>query len=336
MDCFISRQSDDQFPFPGDTDNMDWVAATGGLTPAQPSGSGGLFSGVSGQAPGTGQSQDAGKTAPSGAPDVKTEETKTVSPFTACYRDHTERNGDPVAGVAQRKQQALDNAADGGGAGVALMAARPVSTQATNTATMGNAAQQSASAQGGQSSASAGQAAFGTPARPNGASPPTVRRGSSIGGQDEDGPMDRSNVGFQEDRTDQVRGRNWRYLTEEEKQALSPYFKGELLNDIKLHVGERSWMQPKEGAITLEDHIYWVDGNQPDLNNIDDVKLLVHEIQHSKQFREGLTRGGYVWESIKQAVRNGSLKAGYTENWNEINASQAESEVDKAWGQGNP
>lgn len=148
--------------------------------------------------------------------------------------------------------------------------------------------------------------------------------------------MDRSNVGFQEDRTDQVRGRNWRYLIEAEKKALSPYFKGELLNDIKLHVGERSWMQPKGGAITLEDHIYWVDGNQPDLNNIDDVKLLVHEIQHAKQFREGLTRGGYVWESIKQAVRNGSLKAGYTKNWNEINASQAESEVDKAWGQGNP
>lgn len=182
MDRFISRQSDDQFPFPGDTDNMDWVAATGGLTPEQPSGSGGLFSGVSGQAPGTGQSQDVGKTAPSGAPDVKAEETKTLKPFTASYRDHTDRNGDPVAGVAQRKQQALDNATGGGGVGFVPMAARPVSTQTTNTPTMGNAAQQSVAAQGGQTSAPAGQAAFGTPARPNGASPPTVRRGSSIGG----------------------------------------------------------------------------------------------------------------------------------------------------------
>ena len=106
--------------------------------------------------------------------------------------------------------------------------------------------------------------------------------------------------------SDAVRGKNWRFLSPEEKERLKTIH-GERVNldDIKLHIGEAPWFMPSDKrGIALENHIYINDKNFDPSNSLDDFGDLVHETTHVKQFQfDGMTRPGYLWEALKDGYR---------------------------------
>lgn len=105
--------------------------------------------------------------------------------------------------------------------------------------------------------------------------------------------------------SDEVRGRDYRFLTYNEKNRIrerlkDTQFAGMDLEPIKVHVGRVPWYLPSDmGAITQENHIM-IDPNKfknfaPE-SNPDDFNLLLEEVIHSGQYQSGMTRAGYLWD----------------------------------------
>ncbi|WP_243312499.1 hypothetical protein [Fundidesulfovibrio agrisoli] len=108
---------------------------------------------------------------------------------------------------------------------------------------------------------------------------------------------------------DAVRGRNWEFLSPAMKERLRERLKGSPfenadLDSLKIHVGETPWYMPSDkGGITLEDHIYidtsrMKNGFRP-LDDENHLSLLTEEVIHTDQYKNGMTRPGYLWEAAK-------------------------------------
>ncbi|GAB6037416.1 hypothetical protein JCM15519_19750 [Fundidesulfovibrio butyratiphilus] len=156
---------------------------------------------------------------------------------------------------------------------------------------------------GGQQGMNAGDPMAATNTSSNTVStqtPASRPRGREIGGHDDDTNSTSSLVGFPEEHTERVTGRNWRYLTECEKQQIGPYVDQKIdLDNIKLHEGEYPWWLPGDmGGVTLGNHIYFKPG-QYDPTTPKGIGLLGHEVVHVGQFQNGMTRLSYVLSALR-------------------------------------
>ena len=108
-----------------------------------------------------------------------------------------------------------------------------------------------------------------------------------------------------------------RPLNEYEKEKLSPYIPQEDLDNAVLHEGKVPWYTPKWAAgITRGSNIYLRRYN-PDTP--EGLSQLGHELEHVRQYREGMTLAGYIWSCI----RNG----GYSKSRYEIVATAVQSKI---------
>lgn len=107
-----------------------------------------------------------------------------------------------------------------------------------------------------------------------------------------------------------------RPLTTCEKQKLSPYIPQVDLDNADLHDGEVPFYLLKDfGGITINNDIYLRPGLY-DPSTINGLSLLAHELVHVGQYRQGMTRLGYVFKSLR----------GYDNNPYEKQASDKEDE----------
>ncbi|MFP5223575.1 MAG: DUF4157 domain-containing protein [Acidobacteriota bacterium] len=90
-----------------------------------------------------------------------------------------------------------------------------------------------------------------------------------------------------------------RKLTEYERRMMKEAgFTDEQLDPITLHIGGGHPSMPKSmDAITYDDNIYFRDGVH-DPNSAKGLAFLAHEIQHSVQWRNGMTVPSYVANSV--------------------------------------
>lgn len=136
------------------------------------------------------------------------------------------------------------------------------------------------------------------------------REGASS--QDDDNPMRRA-FAVPDPDSDEVRGRDYRFLTDNEKNRIrerlkDTQFAGMDLEPIKVHVGRVPWYLPSDmGAITQENHIMIGKDTFAPEANPKDFDILLEEVIHSGQYQSGMTRAGYLWD----AARHGGYKNSY-------------------------
>jgi hypothetical protein len=89
--------------------------------------------------------------------------------------------------------------------------------------------------------------------------------------------------------------------------VLGPFFSFIDLDYARLHIGEVPWwLLSEKEAVTVKNDIYFRDPNQR-FETIDEFRFLAHELQHVKQWREGMTTVGYFWSCVKGWGYNGSV-----------------------------
>ena len=109
-----------------------------------------------------------------------------------------------------------------------------------------------------------------------------------------------------------------RPLNEDEKEKLSPYIPQEDLDNAILHDGKVPWYTPDWAAgIVRGNHIYLRRYNP---GTPEGFAVLGHELEHVRQYREGMTLAGYIWSCI----RNG----GYLKSPYEISAMDMQSRIE--------
>lgn len=102
-------------------------------------------------------------------------------------------------------------------------------------------------------------------------------------------------------------------LTDCVKKYLSKFFDPALLGAITWEHGI-PWYVPMDArAFTLDDHIYFGEGEYTPLNGISDfeMELLGHEITHSRQYRQNGSlrqKGNYLLESAKKGITGAILE----------------------------
>jgi len=235
------------------------------------------------------------------------------------YMNTLAASGDPVEGVAQYKLANMNSEGYTGSAGEGGSGASAIPA--------GGRDRNDAPPADGGGGSNAGEDGSGTSAPPRQGNGPGAGTASAprrmpemySGDQDPTGGGMASLREPTDPESDAVRGKNWRYLTSEEKERLKNYFTEEELKNInldnvKLHIGETPWYMPsKADAITLENHVYINgkvrsgDGTESEFdpeNNPDHFGLLAHEIAHVGQFQNGMTRPGYLWEAAKDGYMN--------------------------------
>jgi RHS repeat-associated protein len=108
-----------------------------------------------------------------------------------------------------------------------------------------------------------------------------------------------------------------RRLTNPEKAALAPYIPKEDLDNARVHCGEMPWYAPDWAAgITRGNDIYVRDPDST-FETPDELGFLGHELEHVRQYREGMTWYKYLWRSWH----------GYDENPYEKEAEKKEEEI---------
>jgi hypothetical protein len=118
--------------------------------------------------------------------------------------------------------------------------------------------------------------------------------------------------------SDAVRGKNWQYLTYEQKERFKQHFTPEELSrinldDVKLHDDDRRWYMPgKMNGMVLDNHIYITPEVlvEDKLSRFDPAVnpghfgLLAHEVAHVGQFQNGMTRPGYLFQGLINGYRD--------------------------------
>jgi len=108
-----------------------------------------------------------------------------------------------------------------------------------------------------------------------------------------------------------------RSLSDREKEALKAVgFTDDQLNPITLRLGEGHPLRGKMDAITDHDDIYYRDGAH-DPSTPEGLALLAHEVQHSIQYRNGMTKLGYATNALR----------GYNNNKYEKEALECEADA---------
>lgn len=159
--------------------------------------------------------------------------------------------------------------------------------------------------------------------------PASRPRGQEIGGRDDDTSSTSSLVGFPEEHTERVTGRNWRYLTEDEKAMLRGYKLDNIdIDNVKLHVGEYPWWLPKGMAgVTLGNHVYFKEGVYDPSTPLG-KSLLAHELVHVKQFRNGMTRLSYIASALRHGYDNCPEEVEAKDKQNEVKGGYCNDSTD--------
>ena len=142
---------------------------------------------------------------------------------------------------------------------------------------------------------------------------------------DDDSPM-RKAFAVPDQDSDEVRGRDYRFLTENERTAIRERlkgtdFEGMDLESIKVHEGRVPWYLPSDkGAVTLENRIMIGKDKFDPEGDPADFKTLLEEVIHAGQYQSGMTRAGYLWDAARQG---GYRKSAYeNEAWDIIDSSE--------------
>lgn len=104
-----------------------------------------------------------------------------------------------------------------------------------------------------------------------------------------------------------------RKLTDNERAALKAVgFNDDEIDQISLHIVKGHPLMPKkmDGLTTDKDNIYFRDGKY-DPNTPDGLALLAHEVQHTQQYRNGMTYVGYLGNSLLGYRNNKYEKEAY-------------------------
>jgi hypothetical protein len=83
-----------------------------------------------------------------------------------------------------------------------------------------------------------------------------------------------------------------RPLTDKEKARYRRWFEDALLDSVRLSTDPPGWLPGSFMGITLHEVIYF---RSYDPDSLEDAVALGHELVHARQYRAGMTIGGYLW-----------------------------------------
>ncbi len=95
-----------------------------------------------------------------------------------------------------------------------------------------------------------------------------------------------------------------RWLTTDERVALSSHFNDDVLDNVRIYEGKVPfWLRSDMDGITLGNKVYFRDGvYQP--NTASGIELLAHELVHTVQYSQGMTKVKYLWQGRKGYWKN--------------------------------